>query len=985
MLCAFAVGSVGAESPVDPGKPLSPEEGLKSIHIKEGFKVELVAAEPLVVDPVAIAWGPDGKLWVVEMADYPEGADGDPAPPNGSRIRFLEDADDDGKYDKSTLFMTGVNFPNGILPWRNGVLITAAPDIIYAEDTDDDGKADKKEILYTGFTQGNPQLRINGLRWGLDNWVYLANGWSSRGRVKSNKTGAEVETSGRDLRIRPDTGEIETVEGMTEFGRERDDYGTWFGCDNSHPMWTFVLPERYTKRTPHVPPPDPRDQLLTPFPPRVYAASKPARRYNAFDIQHHFQSACSAMVYRDVLLFPRDDRGPGERTQHAFVCDPVHNLVHHSILTDHGVSFTAARAPDEQNREFFASTDNWCRPVMTLTGPDGALWVVDMYRYMIEHPEYLPPIGKQELKPHYRLGDDRGRIYRVLPKDADARPIPRMDKWRTIELCRAAMDSPSGWQRDMAQMLLLWNKDHVGAEARGELSGVVYGSQNPLARLQALCALEGLDAVTPEVLVAALGDSHWAVRRQALRIAEMLGDAPAVVEAAVKLVDDPEPKVRLQLAFSLGEWNGEHAGRALAALAERANGPYEAAAVLSSASKHLDAIDHVLVSSDGPEGGSPLFQGLLRMAMAKKDDLRTWSLLVNVLKRGEPRVFDAGQMRTVAGWLDALAARGDSLEKFTGRIDPELAEDLQGLFRLLFDRARSVASDANAPSDTRTAAIELLARQAETMDDDLRRLSGLLTPQSPVELQRAAVVAVGRAGPGLAPAVLLKNWPTYSPELRGAVADVLLRNDASIVALLDAVEAKQVTAADIDLPRRERLMKHKDETIKDRAAKLLGQASAIAENRQKVLDSHQPVLSMKGDAKNGAEMFRQHCAVCHQLNGQGQDVGPNLEAIREWTAEAMLTAILDPNRQAEPKYLAYTATTTSGESIYGVIANETGGSVTMKGLDGKERAVPRSDLESLVSSNRSLMPDGFESAMTKQQLADLMEFLKAPERAMTRE
>jgi putative heme-binding domain-containing protein len=738
-------------------------------------------------------------------------------------------------------------------------------------------------------------------------------------------------------------------------------------------MWHFVLPERYTARNPHVPPPDPREQLLKPFPPKVYAISKRARRYNAFDIQDHFQSACSAVVYRDELLFPREE---GKRQ--AFVCDPVHNLVHHTILTESGVTFTAARAPDEQTSEFFASTDNWCRPVMALTGPDGALWVVDMYRFMVEHPEYLPEVGKKELSPHYRLGEDRGRIYRVVPRGQAARQIPRMDRRNTIELCRAAMDSPSGWERDTAQMLLLWNKGRMGAEAKGELSGVVYGSQNPLARLQALCTLEGMGAMTPEVLVAALGDEHWAVRRQALRIAENFEKSQEVVQAALKLADDTNEKVRLQLALSVGEWKESQAGRTLGQLSLQANDPYLAAAVLSSAPDHVDAIDEALSRSDKPTGGSPLFRGLLRMATAKKDVVQVWSVLVDVLGRGEPKRFDAGQMNTVAGWLDALAARGESFDTFFSR--SEVADDVRGLWKVLGERARSVVSDSSAPAELRAAAAGLLLRRGEHSDWELQLLITLLNPQVPAEAQRAAVTAMGRAPADLTSAPLLRNWASYSPELRGMVIDVLLRNDVSVAKLLDAVEAKQVAAADIDLPRRQRLLNHKDKTIKERAAKLLAE-SAIASNRQKVLDAWQPVLSMKGNAKAGAEVFRQNCAVCHHLGDVGQEVGPNLETVREWTGEAVLTAILDPNRQTEPKYVAYTATTNAGETIYGVVASESGGAVTMKGLDGKEHPVLRSDLKSLVSSNRTLMPDGFESSMTKQQMADLLEYLKAPERA----
>jgi putative heme-binding domain-containing protein len=289
------------------------------------------------------------------------------------------------------------------------------------------------------------------------------------------------------------------------------------------------------------------------------------------------------------------------------------------------------------------------------------------------------------------------------------------------------------------------------------------------------------------------------------------------------------------------------------------------------------------------------------------------------------------------------------------------------------------AADDN-PLVRRIAAVSLLGRIKSEADRELDTLRPMIAPRSPVELQRAAVAAVVRIGGERVPNVLLDGWTTHSPELRGTILELLFTNVAWTNQLLDAMEKKNVGVADIDPSRRERLIAHGDKGIKERAAKLLVETN-VAANRQKVLDAWQPVLSMKGDAKGGAERFRQHCAVCHKLNDQGQDVGANLANVREWTGEAMLTSILDPNRQVEPKYLAYTATTAGGEAIFGVVAAESGNSITMKGLDGKDRPVLRSELKSLVSTNRSLMPDGFESAMTKQQLADLLEFLRAPERA----
>src|SRR2546429_2180788 len=212
--------------------PLSPEESLKAMHVQPGMKIELVAAEPLVVDPVAFDWGPDGRLWVVEMRDYPNGMawnkEGDPLGKPGGRVKVLTDTDGDGKYDKASVFLDEIPFPTGVKVWRKGILVTAAPEILYAEDKDGDDKADERIVLYRGFGEGNQQHRVNGLRWGLDNWLHVGNG-DSGGVIKSLLVDKEINVAGRDLRIRPDTGELDAVSGNTQFGRERDDWGNWFG------------------------------------------------------------------------------------------------------------------------------------------------------------------------------------------------------------------------------------------------------------------------------------------------------------------------------------------------------------------------------------------------------------------------------------------------------------------------------------------------------------------------------------------------------------------------------------------------------------------------------------------------------------------------------------------------------------------------------------------------------------------------------------
>ncbi|MBX6314314.1 MAG: VCBS repeat-containing protein, partial [Isosphaeraceae bacterium] len=356
----------------------SAEASLRSIRVKPGFQVELVASEPLVQDPIAFDWGADGKLWVVEMGDYPLGLDGKGKP--GGVVRYLEDTDNDGKYDRSTVFLDGLGFPTGIMPWRDGVLISCAPDILFAADRDGDGKADVREVLFTGFREGNQQHRVNGFDLGLDGWVYAANG-DSGGLIRSTKTGEQVPIAGRDIRLRPDEGRIEPESGQTQYGRHRDDWGHWFGGNNSVLAWHFVLAERDLRRNPRFAPSDTKQRLDPDT--RLYPVSRTLPRFNSPGAENHVTSANSPLPYRDELF------GPAFAGS-LFVSEPVHNLIRRVIVEPDGASFRGRRAADEADREFLASSDNWFRPTMLRTGPDGALWIADMYRAVIEHPEWIP-------------------------------------------------------------------------------------------------------------------------------------------------------------------------------------------------------------------------------------------------------------------------------------------------------------------------------------------------------------------------------------------------------------------------------------------------------------------------------------------------------------------------------------------------------------------------------------------------------------------
>jgi putative membrane-bound dehydrogenase-like protein len=940
----------------------SAEAALRCLQARPGFKVEQVVAEPLVEDPIAFAWGPDGKLWVVEMGDYPLGVDGKGKP--GGRVLLLEATKDDGKYDKCTVFLDKLPFPTGVMPWRKGVLITCAPDILYAEDTDGDGKADVVRKLYTGFVEGNQQHRANGLQWGLDNWIYGANG-DSGGRVRSLKTGKEIDIRGRDFRIRPDDGGLDTETGQTQYGRSRDDWGDWFGGNNSNPVWHFALSDRYLRRNPHLAPPDPRVPVsVAPGAAPVYPISRTLPRFNDPGAANRFTSACSPIVYRDDLFGPA-------YAGNIFVSEPVHNLVHREVMTPKGITFTSRRAADEQQSEFLASSDNWCRPTMIRIGPDGALWVADMYRQVIEHPEWIPKDWQKRLD--LRAGHDKGRIYRVYPVDKEPRPIPRLDRLDTAGLV-AALDSPSGWQRDMAQQMLLWRNDKSAVPLLEKLASECQRQQ---ARLHALCTLDGLRELRPELVRKALADAHPGVRRHAVRLCEGRFDKdPELGAALVKLVADPGPQVRLQLAYTLGEWDDPRAGAALGRLAVgEAGDRYFTAAVMSSVTrKNLDGV-LLAALQGGPRGTTPaeLVENLLRLAGALGDRGAT-VMLLKAVGAAEGGKYAAWQFSALAALLDTLDQRNSSLPQLAKDGDEDVKAAVRGLSEL-FAAARATVAGRKAPPAEQEQAVRLLGRGLDRWGEDADLLGALLVPQTPDAVQSAAVGALGRLRDPRVPELLLRGWKGYGPGLRGQVMEVLARRDQWLRAALDALEHKQVLPAEVDAPRRQRLLDHRDPAVRARAAKLF--AGAANPDRQKVIDAYASVLTLKGDPVRGQPLFVKTCSVCHRLKGVGNEVGPDLAALADRPLDYLVTNILDPNRSVEARYVSYVAETKNGLTLTGVLTAETGNSITLVGADGKAQVILRTDLESLTSTGKSAMPEGLEKDLAPQDLADVLAYLRS--------
>ncbi|MCI0537345.1 MAG: c-type cytochrome [Verrucomicrobiales bacterium] len=1032
---SFASLMTGAESPAK-----SPAEALKSFQARPGFMIDLVASEPLVIDPVAFEWGADGKLWVAEMRDYPSGMDGRGQP--GGVIKFLEDADGDGRYEKATVFMEGVSFPNGVMPWRKGVLVSAAPEIFYAEDTNGDGKADLRRTLLVGFKEGNQQHRINGFDFGLDGWVYAANGDSggtitnalainapspqtpltrpeatlspsdgerdgARGRSDravggTVKSGHHVlpsvkELRGYDLRFDPDTGDFELVAGQTQFGRHRDDWGNWFGNNNPNWLWHYLVPIEFLGSHPPTEWTSPRRNLANyPERNRVFAVSQPQRRFNWPEAIREVTSANSATPYRDDLF------GPDFATS-VFISEPANNVVHREVLEPDSITFKSDRAADEQDREFLASTDNWFRPTMLKTGPDGALYVADMYRLVIEHPEYFP----EELKnrPDLRAGDDKGRIWRVYPEGAKPRTAPLLAKLDIPGLI-AALDSSNGWQRDTAQRLLCERaaaslnagaiRQRLTSEHVEALRALAVKNARPQTRLQALATLGTLGLLQSNHVLAGLQDSDPRVRATALSLIEpdryfrhvpslprgVNRESEELLRAMTQMTNDPSPLVRFRLALSLGR-RAVAATNALVALALAERNPHVQAAILNAVGTQrslngpgAEPVGLLVQLLGSPERGpwmTRLLSHLARIAGSSDD----WSLAVGHVRRAVaspgPNGFAPWQMEVAAGWIDGVETKYASLAQlpaaYEGR-DPETPDRLKPLFA----HARLVATNSAALESERLVAIRLLARGLDNYKSDIQMLASLLKPAVPGACQNAALEALKRRSEQMVADTLLNEWPELGPSLRANALSVLLGRDEWAGQLLRALEKGQIVAGEISPAHQQILLKQRGDAVRERATRIF---AAQHTDRQQVVRNYESVKTLIPNPGRGALLYQQNCATCHRLKGEGSEVGPDLGTVADKPLGTFLVAMLDPNQAVETKYVSYTATTRGGREVSGIIANETPETIAIRSPGGAEEVLARSDIQALASSKLSLMPEGLENVLAPQDMADLIAFIRS--------
>ncbi|EMI17936.1 membrane-bound dehydrogenase domain protein [Rhodopirellula maiorica SM1] len=958
-LCRSLVGDVG-NTPVstDAATGKSPQQSLGLLQLADDeLTVTLVASEPLIASPVAVDFTADGKVYVAEMYDYPAGIDGNYQP--GGRVRLLTSSRDDGNWDQSKVFLDGIPFPTGVTVWRDGVLVCAAPDILYAEDQDNDGRADLVKKLFTGFGDQNYQARVNSLEYGLDGWVYGSCGLFG-GKITSLLTGKTIELGNSDFRIRPDTGEIERAVGRTQQGRVRDDFGNWYGCDNTKLGFHYPLAYHYLCRNPLASPTSVLKHLpATSADATLVSASRDLQLFEKSGQGGKATAACGIGIYRDRYLGPAYTGG-------LYTCEPVNLLVHHLQLSPNRSSFSGSVIPSERKHAFLSSTDPSFRPVQARTAPDGTLWVVDMYREVIEHPKWIPPSSLAKVD--VRGGADQGRIYRVSRAGESAVSWPRLDKLSANELV-ATLESKNGWQRDMAMQLLQWNQ---AVDTGPALRKLARESTLPAARVAALSLLTNSGILTLDDAVDAFEDDDANVRRHAVRVAETLANGDAVVSATVltkllPLATDSDAHVRLQVACSLGQWQDIATGDVLAnMLLNNPDDSFLDAAIMSSLHKeNVDRFAEHLVEQSGQLHRHAVRTFPVLFAMCS--DAIKARLALAVSQTSSQRL-ELWQWKVLPTVLEHFERHEEFRQAFKRQKGDELIEQCLPL-------AIQTIVDQDQEVPLRVAALHTLHHLQIEKDVTIDVVAQVLNARNASEIQLAGVTALARNDSPDSTQLMIGKWDQVSPSVRAAMLDALTSRVSSIELLLEAIGQSEIRASEIDTASRQRIFAAGGAKLKSQAEQVF--SGEVNADRAVVIAEYSGVSELQANASRGSDLFRKHCATCHRFKGTGNEVGPELEALASKPVEFFLQEILDPSRNMDTRYATYVALTDSGRIVTGLLAAESGSAITLRLQEAKEETLQRSELEDFRSNQTSLMPEGFEKSLDPQQMADLIHYIRS--------
>lgn len=952
------------------------------------IQLELVVAEPDILDPVALCFDASGNMYVVEMRDYPYGK-GLTGSPGGTIRKLLFNAS--GTLIESHIFAEKLSFPTSITPFKNGVIV-AAGDLIYLQDTNGDHVADVRQTLLTGFNQSVTDSNLSGLRWGLDNRLHGVNG-GNNGSIKTPQSPEKpLPLSGADFAWNPFNQSINrTFHTGGGFGLVFDHYGRSFTPHNINHIKQRILPVAAMER-------------FHGFPSlkatvgisdhggmaRIYPISKAQTRVNHPEQAGYFSSSGG------MGMIPGTFASPSLKGS-VLVCDVVGNLVHRDVMHPNGPVYEARRASEEQSQEFIASRDITFRPVGLETGPDGSLYLMDMQRAVIEHPDYIPEqiIGRYQI----REGEDRGRIYRVSAIDSQSHKTVSLMSLTSAALF-AELGHPNDWVRRTAQRLIVERQDISDRS----LFHKAQRSEAPLARIHTLWCMDGLALMNVTDLRIGLTDPHPGIRAQTLLLLETHPEWWNQLWPLVQsLSEDSDPMVRFQTALTLGcHPHPDNDDALFHILIKDINHEWSRRAVLSSLRKYpanlladlwkaypdnhqkqefwnacISEVAYV-VGARLDAQTSPDFEQLLTSVNTDliPAKINALAALLEGAKSGAARSSSNASIRaSLKDALENIASHPTlSIKRSVWAFSQSIGFDHLPGFNAHLQSSLITALDPNRSLHERQEAIELLG--LSKFEDSGRTLLALLNGLEPLAIQQNALNQLGKYSNEEVALGIINHWREIGPGLRPLTIQTLLRRRLFHLPLLEAIERGQIGLGELnlDLEQRRLLRENSTSEVKKKASALFGDEEYS--NRKDLLDEWLSNMPENGNIENGKIRFTELCAQCHQSRNLGVEVGPNLTDMSHRSVEDLAFNILDPNMAINPGFIAYEAETGDGELLTGIITSESPDSVTLLSAQGIRREVSRSKLLYLRSGGLSLMPEGLEEQLTPNDLRDLISFLQ---------
>ena len=997
-----------------PGGPLPAKEALKTFNLHPEFNISLVADENIAEKIMSLEWDARGRLWVVETPEYPGGRDihksdakitpwrlrnPDEFPlgskekrPSRDRISILEDTNGDGLMDKKTVFADGLELPTSLVLYKDGAIVTQAPDIFWVRDTDGDGKADKVEVLFTGWGTMDTHAVTSNLRWGPDGWIYGSVGYSA-GNVTSGDGKKQFGRIGAGLyRFRPDGSALEQISAgsCNTWGCEIAPDGEIFFSTATcgQPILHVVLPEKTISRA-GMPGVRSANSIIEEN--KVFPARKETRQpYVQIDWVGAFTASAGATIY-DGGAWPAKWQGP---SWSFFVHEPTVWLTHHEFLDPNGVTYQGRREEARKETHFLTSNDYWFKPIHSRVGPDGALYLVDMYNQIAAHNDTRgTPHGARNAATRPDRNHHFTRIYRIQHKEARALPPFDLNPKTPAKLV-AMLDHPNGWVRASANRLL---SEGGGSELTTTLENQATTAKTAYGRMQALWVLHNLNLLEGDALVTAASDTDAVVRKAAMNISAERDNSQIEppVDLVSKMISDPDQRVRIGALIACETLTPNRAfAEAIVEAWPTLNSPHLQTAALAITAKKPLLFLGAALDAKAPAALSGMVSQLARQVANKNDPDSARALVV--MLAAKPAGADAlkvvalqslaanlasdvkpaadASLGTALNQLLASKATAVAVLPLVGRWG--VAGDISGTTKPAIAKALVRLADKSLSDEERGEIAENLAGVHKLDAGIVPAVSALIGGDASPALQKRVIEALGTTGDKVAGETLLAAMPKLSFDLREVVFGQLIRRNDWSEALVQSLADKKIDPALLGLSNLHRLRTHSDTAVAERATKVMTQLRGPDQKEKDVVIAKLlPEIIKPGNVANGAKVFTLNCAACHKFKNEGADFAPNLTGMGAHGPEDLLVHIIDPNRVVEPNFYSVSIETKDDLSYDGIVLRENNSVVVLRNQTG-EIEIRRDNIQSRRNSTRSLMPDGFEQ-LGAEGLRDLLTFIGA--------